>query len=335
MKGKGMSSIKLRAVSLVLTSVIAAFGTLSSAYAVVGGKSVRQDLLQNPNLQVLGPVENIDVPRGALEVAGQTILVARGTQFSAAGAAMGSPVSSLQMIQLGDLVAVFGRVGASPTAIVRVNSAYVAGSTRIFVKGRITSVDPAVGQARINSLIVDYTAAMSGSTFSAPNIGNLVSVSGIQPVADGELLVDRLAHVSVTNMAGTSSIIGTGLRSMSIIGTGASANSIIGTGSQATSIIGTGNNRASSIIGTGSQDLSIIGTGSRATSIIGTGANANSIIGTGASANSIIGTGSQATSIIGTGASANSIIGTGSQATSIIGTGANANSIIGTGARIY
>lgn len=241
MKGKGMNSMKFRAASLVVAGAIATFGCFSSAAAIGGSTLIHPTYLQNSLLDVRGPVEKIDLVHGVLIIAGQSVTVGTKTSFSNDGVPSEENVPSLQQIQVGDLVAVFGRIGAPAISIVRLSSAYVAGATTIFVKGQVTSVDATVGSARINGLTIDYTAAMSDPTFVGIGVGNIINVSGIQPIAGGQLLANMISHVSITPTASRTSIIGTGDQATSIIGTGAAqTRSIIGTGSQSMSIIGTG-----------------------------------------------------------------------------------------------
>ncbi len=260
-----MNSMKLRAAIMVVAGAIATFGCIGNAFAVAGGKGIQPNHLRNSQLVVLGPVEKVDLANGVLIIAGQTVTVNAATSISLDGAAAGGNALSLQQIQVGDLVAAYGQIGAPSTSVNRLGSSYVAGATNIFVTGRVSSVDAAIGSAKINGLTVDYTAGLSDPTFSGLSVGDLVSVSGIQPVAEGQLLANKIFRVSTASVVGASSIIGTGAQTNSIIGTGgpnelnhwhrcSDANSIIGTGAQTRSIIGTGA-QTRSIIGTGAQSL--------------------------------------------------------------------------------
>ena len=235
-----MNSLKLRAAIMVVAGAIATLGCLGNAVAIAGGQSIQTNRLQNSQLQVLGPVEKVDIVHGVLIIAGQSVTVGGGTTISFDGAVSAGNAPSLQRIQVGDLVAAYGQIGAPSASINRLSSAYVPGATKIFVKGRVTAVDATVGSAQINGLTVDYTAGMSDPSFAGVNVGDLVSVSGIQPIAGGQLLANKISRVAITPVVGAASIIGTGAHNLDYRhGTGhvdhwygSQTNSIIGTGSR-------------------------------------------------------------------------------------------------------
>ena len=277
-------------------------------------------------MEVLGPVQSVDVARHIIRIDGQAIAFNANTAVSYDNAVVNSgAMAAISSAKPGDLMAAYGDFGRPATSIKFLSAEYVPGAAKIFVRGRVTALDTSIGQAKINGLTFDYTPAMSNPYFKNLRLGEIVEISGIQPVLDGVLLAD-----SVQSGAKGASIIGSGAQGMSIIGSGAKGASIIGSGAQGASIIGSGAQGAS-IIGSGAQSMSIIGSGAQGASIIGSGAKGASIIGSGAQGMSIIGSGAKGASIVGTGAKGASIIGSGAQGASIVGTGAKGASIIGSG----
>ena len=249
-----------------ISALSAAAGIAVSALATAQGAPNVVARLANPKIEVLGPIQTVDVAHRVLRVDGQTIAFGSNTSVSYDSATVtGGALTAIASAQTGDLVAVYGRLGRPATAVKFLSTEYVPGAMRIFVRGRVTAVDSSIGQAKINGLSIDYTPAMSNPYFKNLRIGQIVQVSGIQPVLDGILLADRLQFD-----AKGASIIGSGSQDMSIIGSGAKGASIIGSGAKGASIIGSGA-KGASIIGSGAQASSIIGSGAKGASIIGSG----------------------------------------------------------------
>jgi Ca2+-binding RTX toxin-like protein len=226
----------------------------------------------------------------------------------------------------GDKVAVHGALqpdGSVKNVWIEPLGSYQAGADPVFETGIVTKVNDVFGRMSVGGSEVDYTAALAEPGASAPTVGEMVVVYGIQPEAGG-IVLGATTHAqpqAVTMAMGVAgarraSIQG-GATAMSIQG-GAMAQSIQG-GAMAQSI--QGGAMAQSIQG-GAMAQSIQG-GAKAQSIQG-GAKAQSIQG-GAKAQSIQG-GAKAQSIQG-GAKAQSIQG-GAMAQSIQG-GAKAQSIQG------
>ncbi len=288
----------------IILGQVAALVLVANGPAIAGVTTEEVKAKFGPELQVLGPVQQVDIGNGLLLVVGQQVSIAKISSVSFNGVVVDDRVSAIQRIQPGDLIAVYGAFDGASLSVKLLNYAYVPGATTIFVSGKLSAVNSAIGRAQISALTVDFTPSLSDVKFSNLVVGESVDVAGIQPIANGLLLAESVNRVDAN------SIVGTGAQDKSIVGTGAQAASIVGTGAQATSIVGTGalNKKAESIVGTGAQAASIVGTGAQAVSIVGTGARATSIVGTGAlskKAESIVGTGAQALSIVGTGATLN------------------------------
>ena len=328
----------MKKIKLSFSVLGATAGMAVSALVTAQGAANIVERVGPSSLEVLGPVQSVDGAHHTIRVDGQTIAFNANTTVSYDNAVVsGGALTAISSAKPGDLMAAYGNLGRPARSIKFISTEYVPGAAKIFVRGRITALDTSIGQAKINGLTFDYTPAMSNAYFKGLHLGEIVGVSGIQPVLDGVLLADSVqsgatAASIIGSGAQNMSIIGSGAKGASIIGSGATAASIIGSGAQSTSIIGSGA-KGASIIGSGAQNMSIIGSGATAASIIGSGAQGTSIIGSGATAASIIGSGAQNMSIIGSGAKGASIIGSGAQNMSIIGSGAKGASIIGSGAK--
>src|SRR6516164_9846687 len=163
------------------------------AVALATGLSVASGIGAQPRTErpvLEGPIEAIDLAHGAITVLGQTI---RAT-------------ASRSTVR-GDLLAVFGVVRADGTiGVSRIQDLgeYVPGATQVIVSGLIGAVDPLTGHARIGNLQIDYNSLITSDAAGVFAVGDVVMVSGVQPVSKGVLL----AAVSTLIASGGQSGIG-------------------------------------------------------------------------------------------------------------------------------
>jgi hypothetical protein len=158
--------------------------------------------LYGADLQVVGQVQKIDLGKGLMVVAGQHIAISEKTVFSVSE-------NSVDAIKLGDVVAISGALNAPVTSIDRLDEAYVAGATVIFVKGKVAAIEKSIGVAKIDDLAVDFTPAMSSAEFPGLEVGEVVEAIGTQPSSGGTLLasgisVDRNLVVTPASISGSS-----------------------------------------------------------------------------------------------------------------------------------
>src|ERR1700722_5664466 len=298
-----MKNRKFCVSSAILSAAITILSCGAAAPAVAEVTGAQLKALYGSELKVLGDLESVDISRGVLLVAGQRVSLATDTAFSYNGIPVEDQARALSMIQPGDLLVVSGPLDAPARSVSRLEEAYVAGATTVFVKAKVIAVQQSLGRAKVDELGVDLTPAMPDPQFVRVEPGQVIEAVGTRPTQRGLLLATsvsaRSSGLSIVGTAGAQSIVGTA-GAQSIVGT-AGAKSIVGTAG-AKSIVGTAGAR--SIVGTAGAQ-SIVGTAG-AQSIVGT-AGARSIVGT-AGAQSIVGT-AGAQSIVGT-AGAQSIVGT-------------------------
>jgi hypothetical protein len=126
------------------------------------------------DLDVLGVVEGADPSTSTVEVSGQTIRLSANTRLtSEAGGSLAK----------GALVAVYGTIGSDGTVAASQISVlareYVPGSTTLYVRGMVKSVNAAFATAKVGNLSVDYSSSLySGS--STISTGSIVEFSGLQ-----------------------------------------------------------------------------------------------------------------------------------------------------------
>jgi len=135
--------LKNRKLGITSAVAIGAITTLCCATIAPASAEVTAAQLKTiygAELRVLGDVESIDLARGVLLVAGQHVSIARETAFLYNGVPVQDQAHALQMIQLGDLLAVSGRLDEPVLSVNRLQEAYVAGATTVFVKAKVLSI---------------------------------------------------------------------------------------------------------------------------------------------------------------------------------------------------
>src|SRR5882724_10646754 len=135
--------MKERKLRITSAGAICGITTLCCAAIAPASAEITAAQLKNTygaELRVLGDVESVDLARGVLLVAGQHVSIARDTAFSYNGVPVADQARALHMIQPGDLIAVSGRLDEPVLSVSRLNEAYVAGATTVFVKAKVLSV---------------------------------------------------------------------------------------------------------------------------------------------------------------------------------------------------
>ena len=207
--------------SLFARGILLALG-FSSVIPASAGTSISEIKSQfGAELQVLGQVQQIDVAKGIITLVGQHITISRQTIFLVNHVAAANAAIELQAIRPGDLLAVSGPMGSPAHSIDRLDTAFVSGSTAIYVRGAISTLDNTLGVAKIDELGVDFTPALYNSELAALAVGQVVEVIGNQTSSSGKLLAEQLS-ISGTSVAKAGSISGTSVvKPDSISGTSA------------------------------------------------------------------------------------------------------------------
>ena len=221
---------------------LALFGSAVSQMVSAGTTVLELKQLYGADLRVAGLIERINVKSNTFVVSGQVVVIDNSTTFAEGGEQRRSPglMRGLLSLHLGDYVVVNGSIDSPAVSVTRLSDQYVSGSSTIYVHGTLTTIDSTTGIGKLGGLRVDLTPAMSDSNVAGIQSGEVLEVSGTQPVSNGVLLTDIVvADQSTKSIVGTSG-------AHSIVGT-SGANSIVGT-SGAHSIVGTSG--ANSIVGT-------------------------------------------------------------------------------------
>jgi hypothetical protein len=135
------------------------------------------------NALAIGPVESVDRSANTFKVLGQSYK------------AVGSVDAFAALADSQQLIAVIADAkspgGLTPKAVLKLKETYVAGSTKVMLKGKVSSVDVLTGTLMIGRQVVDITATLSDSG-RTPSTGDTIAVVGIQPAAGGVLLASEI-----------------------------------------------------------------------------------------------------------------------------------------------
>ena len=248
-----MKERKLGMTAAVAGALIASgLGTWTSVRADVSLPELKNQY--GPELEALGEVQSVDVTAGFVVVAGQRIAVSRQTVLLVDENVV-ELTEGLSAIKVGDVLAVSGDLGEPARTIRQLTDSYVAGSTTVYVRGRIASINKSVGYAKLDALTIDFTPAMSSPGFPKFDLGEIIEATGVQPLANGKLLASEVAPGSIagTSLVKPGSIAGTSkIAPASIAGTSlVKPSSIAGTSKiEPASIAGTSLVKPASIAGT-------------------------------------------------------------------------------------
>jgi hypothetical protein len=128
-----------------------------------------------------GPIDSIDHTNGAFESMGQVVLASQ---------------RMLSSMQVGDYVSVQGSIISSgwyfADSVSVSDQRYVAGSTKVFIAGKLSSINTSKGTAQMGGLTIDYTSSLGSSR--APS-GSMWSFAGIRSSSSGTMISDRTAGI--------------------------------------------------------------------------------------------------------------------------------------------
>jgi hypothetical protein len=89
--------------------------------------------------------------------------------------------------------AVLGKNGKSGAlvagSLLKIDDRYVAGATKVMIRGKIVALDKATGRVVIDSTVIDASAFVADGSIQ---MGMNVVVAGTQPVLEGLVLAESL-----------------------------------------------------------------------------------------------------------------------------------------------
>jgi hypothetical protein len=325
---------------VALSGIIGLWATAAPALAGIGGSGLAvkaQGERTGADLAVYGTLDRLELETGRLNVLGQTVKFGPGTLYTA-GTTPLSPAQAASALEgePGKLIAVYGEV--APDGSIKASeidlsqNVAVAGSTQLFVRGIVKSINRTVASAHVGQLAIDYSAGLYEPVNDTLQAGSTVAFTG-------SLISSKLfaASVGISGIGGsghavTSGIGGSGLTTSGIGGSGLAVNGIGGSGRFVTNGIGGSGLTTNGIGGSGLAVNGIGGSGRFVTNGIGgSGLTTNGIGGSGLAVNGIGGSGRAVVTsgIGGSGLTTNGIGGSGLAVNGIGGSGRVVTSGIG------
>ena len=239
------SAVAVGAIAILLTGM-SAFAGRPSAPSTVAVPRVSDVLAieraSGAKLLAVGRLDSINLSESCAYVLGQEFALIAGSANSAflETAAVGSPVALFGEIVNGIYVV---------DAALVLDGQYVPGASRVFLRGRVSSLNRRIGSVSIGTAYLEAASFSFDPTVASLRVGSVAAVVGTQPTISGVVLVERVSRINSARRSDIDASVGTG-----------SPDASVGTGSPDASV-GTGSPDAS--VGTGSPDASV-GTGSAA-----------------------------------------------------------------------
>ena len=323
MKNKAKATAHLR---VALAATVFGFTWASTSAAEMAGASKLTSEFQtfaNSDLLVLGPVDAVDQPNARVQVLGQWI-----------------PLSASQKSEdlVGHVVAVYGSVasdGSLEVAEVREQSSteYVAGATRVYLKGSIAELDKVHGTARVGSLSINYSGALHTLVSDDLAVGTVASFEGVRYTETNKLYADSgLAHQAANGIQ-TRGQTGSGAEAMGQTGSGFQTAGQTGSGMKSLGQTGSGF-RAAGQTGSGARVLGQTGSGFNVAGQTGSGARVLGQTGSGFNVAGQTGSGARVLGQTGSGAKVLGQTGSGARVLGQTGSGMKALGQTGSGARV-
>jgi hypothetical protein len=220
----------------------------------------------NGKLLAVGRLDRLSATNFAASVLGQDFVLVAGAANN----------RFVQIAEVGRAVALFGEYVEGMylvDAAIVLDGQYVQGVSKVYLQGRVASLNRAIGKVSVGALELDASSLMFEPLTASLASGSAAGFVGTQPSIGGKILVEQVVRVRGGRVSDLDASVGTGSPDASVgtgrpdasVGTG-SPDASVGTGSPEASV-GTGSPEAS--VGTGSPEASV-GTGSPEASV-GTG----------------------------------------------------------------
>ena len=166
-----------------------------SCFAISNSFQLSADIntLAKSDLLAFGVVDKVDSTESHMQVLAQW--------FSASGIK--------DMALLGHIVAVYGSVNTDGSykvsSVAIIDSSYVPGATRLYVKGLVTSANLARGTVELGALSVNYSGALHTLSADELAVGKIAAFSGLSYSGVSNFFADEGSVSKVLNAGQTGS----------------------------------------------------------------------------------------------------------------------------------
>jgi hypothetical protein len=157
---------------------VSIMGAAALAVLMTGSHAGTTTSPASPVLLLVGHIDALHSGVGTSVIIGQVVHISSS-----------APISPLL------LTGVFGTLesdGSIDAASVKSGQYYVAGANEVLLTGVVVSANPSLGQIKIGDVIIDITNTPAGVSGAMPKAGDVVQLTGIQPVERGIILANKI-----------------------------------------------------------------------------------------------------------------------------------------------
>ena len=179
-----MAKLAMSGVAIAVSAALLGAVPQSAALAATPIQSAATfQSLANSDLLLSGPVDQVIAKSFQLKLLGQTVILP-ATQHELATDGI-----------IGRMIAVYGSIASNGSLKVSqvslLNSEYVPGSTPLFIKGLVTSIDHVNAVAKLGSISISYSGALHTLIADEIAIGKVVSFGGVEYAGSTKFFADN------------------------------------------------------------------------------------------------------------------------------------------------
>jgi hypothetical protein len=177
--------------------------------------------------------------------------------------------------------------GSMTETVVEGTNTFGGSGDPVFIKGVVTDANPALASISVNGATVDYTEQLARSDFAPPITGDVVAISGSQPLVKGVVLASAFgdgAYAAAMTGGGfkVAAMTGGGFSASAMTGGGFSTAAMTGGGFSASAMTGGGDKaRVAAMTGGGFSAAAMTGGGFSTAAMTGGGFSAAAMTGGG------------------------------------------------------
>jgi len=146
--------------------------------------------------------------------------------------------TSTEGLAIGEVVNIYGVLsadGSMADTLVEATNAFGGSGDPVFLKGVVSDTNPALGRIQVDGATIDYTNQLANSEFAPPAQGDVIAVTGSQPLVKGVVLATAFG-----NNAYTAAMTGRGFKVAAMTGGGIKSAAMTGGGVGTTAMTGGG-----------------------------------------------------------------------------------------------
>jgi hypothetical protein len=191
-----MAKLAMSGVAIAVSAALLGAVPHSAALAATPVQSAATfQSLANSDLLLSGPVDQVIAKSFQIRLLGQAVILP-ATQHQLATDGI-----------IGRMVAVYGSVASNGSLKVSqvslLNTEYVPGSTPLFIKGLVTSIDQVNAVAKLGSISISYSGALHTLVADEVALGKVVSFGGVEFAGSTKFFADNGVVATLVGQSGS------------------------------------------------------------------------------------------------------------------------------------